>query len=436
MATLHLRFDAAKEVVNAELAVFARDVMNVLGKMDSSSSEALQLMEDLLILAQQCIEMSSTDFRAKCELIVQDLTEKRQQCQTGGLVKWFFTRVLFILTRCTRLLMFQKEREPIDESSLHKFKKCLDSIPAVETSWAHNHGVSDSDSEYDLRHDAGHKFAGQTSSIPEDRLKSSESANQSGIASNKNVIIIEEKLQLQENQINSCSEEQQVNQVAGRISRKLANSSSCLSSHEQEHYNDGNDSAICRICEEIVPISHLESHSYICAYADKCELNCLDLDERLLKLSEILEQIAESCNLSFQPPVGSPENSKVQTTSSAINSEGCSPKLSECRSKSLEGMFEDIHEMDTACIDDSHLNAIHIKSRFGVMLSSHPASSSAGSMTSVSSTNTPRAGHFDSFWVERNNASELEDVQQVSLLQLLIFYTKNHISFYHVEARL
>ncbi|KAK3231583.1 hypothetical protein Dsin_003464 [Dipteronia sinensis] len=415
--TLHSKFDAAKEVVNSELASFSGDVMNVLEKMDSSFSEGHKMVEDLLNLAQQCIEMSSSLFRVKCELIVQDLTEKRQQCQSG-LVKWLFTRMLFILTRCTRLLMFRKEREPIDEKSLHKFKKCLESIPAVETSWEHNPGIADSDYDLYQRCDAKQKFLGQNkiSSVPEDRFSSSrpsEPADQSGITSRKNSVGIDEKLPPQKTQINSCSEEQQVHQVDGRFVTKSANDSSCHSLHEQEHCTDGSDSVICRICEEIVPISHLESHSYICAYADKCELNCLDLDERLLKLSEILEQIAECCSLSFHPSVGSPENSRLQTTTSGLISEGYSPKISEWRNKGLEGMFEDIHEMDTACIDDSHLNSINLKGHFGVKLSSQRASSSTGSITSVSSTNTPRTGHFDSFWLEHNNPSELEDVQQM-----------------------
>ncbi|KAI9200017.1 hypothetical protein LWI28_001562 [Acer negundo] len=412
--TLHSKFDAAKEVVNSELASFSIDVMDVLEKMDSSFSEGHKMVEDLLNLAQQCIEMNSSLFRVKCELIVQDLTENRQQCQSG-LFKWLFTRMLFILTRCTRLLMFRKEREPIDEKSLHKFKKCLESIPAVETSWEHNPGISDSDYDLYKRCDAKLKCLGQNkiSSVPEDQLSSSEPADQSGITSSKNSVGIEEKLPPQKTQINYCSEEQQVHQVNDRFVTKSANDSSCHSLHEQEQCTDGSDSIICRICEEIVPISHLESHSYICAYADKCELNCLDLDERLLKLSEILEQIAECCSSSFHPSVGSPENSRLPITTSGLISEGYSPKISEWRNKGLEGMFEDIHEMDTACIDDSHPNAINLKGHFGVKLSSHGASSSTGSITSVSSTNTPRTGHFDSFWLEHNNPSELEDVQQM-----------------------
>ncbi|KAK8678473.1 hypothetical protein V6N13_143971 [Hibiscus sabdariffa] len=71
--SLHSRFDAAKEVIDTELATFAADVMDVL----QSSDHRL-----LISGAQQCVKMNSSEFRVKCETIVQDLTEKRQQCQT------------------------------------------------------------------------------------------------------------------------------------------------------------------------------------------------------------------------------------------------------------------------------------------------------------------------------------------------------------------
>lgn len=415
MDTLHSRFDAAKEVVNSELATFAKDVMNVLEKMDSPSSEGKEMLEDLLILAQQCIEMTSCLFRANCEAIVQDLTEKRQQCQVG-LVKWLSTRMLFILTRCTRLLLFQKESEPIAEKSLHKFKKCLESVPAVETSWVPSPGTTESDLDYASYQKANgkKKISGQqkVSTVPEiSDCSCSESLDHT--SENKSVFI-EQNLPPQKSQHYSRMQEQQSHLVEGRIVE--VTKSNCGSPHEQGQSLDGSDSVICRICEEVVPISHLESHSYICAYADKCELNCLDVDERLLKLSEILEQISESCNSSSHPILGSPENSRTQTMNSAITYDGYSPKISEWRNKGVEGMFEDIHEMDTACIDDSHLGSLNLRGHLGLKLSGYGASSSTGSMTSVSSTNTPKAGHFDPFWLERNHPAELEDVQQVSLL--------------------
>ncbi|TYI82261.1 hypothetical protein E1A91_D05G210300v1 [Gossypium mustelinum] len=322
--SLHSRFDAAKEVVDTELATFAGDVMDVLQTIDSSSPEGRKMAEDLLLLAQQCVEMTCTEFRLKCETIVQDLTEKRQQCQTV-LVKWLCTRMLFILTRCTRLLQFQKEKEPIDENSLNKFKKCLESIPAVEMSWSLTSEVADSHSANAVHQKAGgeHNLQGQNK-VP----LFPEPGGQNGITSGK----------------------------------------------------------------------------------DKCALNCIDVDECLVKLAEILELIIESRNLNS---IGSPENSRMQNLSSAVTSEGYSPKISEWRNKGVEGMFEDIHEMDTASIEDSHLASIDFKGHLGMRLGNHGAASSTGSMTSLSSTNTPRGSHFDSFWLERNNPSELEDVQQM-----------------------
>lgn len=46
-------------------------------------------------------------------------------------MKQLFTRMLFILTRCTRLLNLQNGKI-INRDSIYKFKQCLDSISAVE----------------------------------------------------------------------------------------------------------------------------------------------------------------------------------------------------------------------------------------------------------------------------------------------------------------
>ncbi|XP_065626982.1 probable serine/threonine protein kinase IRE4 isoform X2 [Quercus suber] len=413
LGSLHSRFDAAKEVVNVELASLAGDVMDVVEKIDSSPEEQT-MADDLLILAKMCTEMASSEFRVKCETIVQELTEKRHQCQTG-MLKWSFTRMLFILTRCTRLLQFQRDREPIDAKSLKKLKKCLESVPAVETSWVPNPRVTDSGSDYALnqKHDVKHELQRENklSSVPEASCYSStEPDDENDRILRKDSVVLEQRFPIQNSQTNLLSLVRQFHQFDGI--GKSANNSISGSFHEQEQSADGSDSVICRICEEIVPTCHLESHSYICAYADKCDLSYPDLDERLIKLGEILEQIIESRNTSFHASYGSPESLRTQTTNLAIASEGCSPKISEWRNKGVEGMFEDIHEMDTACIDDSH-PPMNLKGHLGVKLGNHGASSSTGSMTSVSSTNTPRAGHFDSWWLGHNNPSELEDVQQM-----------------------
>ncbi|KAA8537649.1 hypothetical protein F0562_027257 [Nyssa sinensis] len=418
LGSLRSRFDAAKEVVNAELAYFDGEVMEVLQKNDSSSPEGQKMAEDLLILAQQCIQMTSSEFRAKCEIIVQDLTEKRKQCQTG-LLKWLLTRMLFILTRCTRLLHFERDSEPINEKSLHKFKKCLESIPSVEMSWLPNPGNADSGSGYvlNLMGNGKSEFQGQNEApnLTEPTwFRSEVPSEEYNTTSGKDSTVIEQKLPSQNSQIDMLSDIQQYHQIDEDFHGDRINKSSRGSFHDQEQSFDGSDSVVCRICEEVVPTSHLESHSYICAYADKCDLKSLDVDERLLRLAELLEQIIESRNLTVNASYDSPENSRIQNLNSANPSEVCSPKISEWHSKGLEGMFEDLHEMDTACIDDSHLaTTINLRGHMGMKLSHCAPPSSTGSMTSLSSTNTPRTGHFDFFWLEHNNPSELEDVEQM-----------------------
>ncbi|XP_065880657.1 probable serine/threonine protein kinase IRE4 isoform X2 [Euphorbia lathyris] len=427
LGSLDSRFDAAKEVVNAELANFVCEVVDFLDKMDSSLQEELIMAEDLLILAQLCMEMTCSQFRVKCELFVQDLTEKRQQCQSG-LLKWLFTRMLFILTRCTRLLQFQKVCDPIDEKSLQKFKKCLESVPSVDMNWVATYEIDDSDPGNSLnqKDDVKQKVQGENNicSPPEAICRSSQEPDQSGLISGKD-INLEQKLPSQKLKNETLVQVQQFCQADKSSIRKSMNDSivslneqeQCLgdSFQEQEQFLDGSelDTAICRICENAVPISHLESHSYICAYADKCDLKCLVIDERLSNLAEILEQIVESRNMNFHSSCESPENIRPQSTNSVTTAEVYSPKISEWRNKGVEGMFEDIHEMETAYIDDSHLPPVNLKGHLGIRLCNYGAHSSTGSMTSVSSTNTPRAGHFDSFWLEHNSPSELEDVQQM-----------------------
>lgn len=392
MGSLHSRFDVAKEIVDKKLDDFVIDVEENMEKMDPSCPEDRETAEELLKLAQTCIEMTSAQLRATCESIVQDLTKKMKQCQ-AGLVKWFVSQLLFILTHCTRVVMFQKETEPIDENSFRKFKECLENIPALETNWVSTSRVDD----------AGKKFKKQDK-------ESLESEATLGFG-------------MPDDQSNNAAREGYgASKQGSRFNSKVVEQRSYLSNEYQDKMpNDpsgkelgGWDSVICRICEEEVTLSHLEPHSYICAYADKCEINCLDVDERLLKLEEILEQIIDSrSSNSFHPQAGGLENSVLQK--SGVASEGCSPKVNEWRNKGVEGMFEDLHEMDTAFIDESNTFPINLKSHVGAKFCHHGTSSSTGSITSVSSTNTPRTSHFDSYWLERHSP-EQEDLQLVSFL--------------------
>ncbi|KAL3505283.1 hypothetical protein ACH5RR_035124 [Cinchona calisaya] len=417
LRSLHSRFDAAKEVVNTELGCFSKELVEVLQDNDSLSLDGRRMAEQLLILAEQCIEMAASKFRTKCEEIVQDLTAKRQQCQ-AGILKWLLTRMLFILTRCTRLLHFEKDAEPVDGKSLHKFQECLESIPSVDVHWFVNQDMVGSEPsfpfklKYDSKSNLQERNRGYTLFQPSQR-RSEATVQQSDAMFPKDFRITEQ---------NSPSESfgvlpnvQELDELGGKFNGKSTNRNSYKPFQEQEQCVDESHLVICRICEEPVPIIHLESHSYICVYADKCDLNSLDVNERLLRLAELLEQLVESRNLNIIAADESPENSRMQMADSAVAAEVSSPQVNEFRRRGMEEMFEDLHEMETAGIEDSHIASfINSKGYLGSRLNLYGPPSSTGSMTSASSTNTPRAGSFDLFWLDHNNPSELEDAKQMA----------------------
>ncbi|PIA55663.1 hypothetical protein AQUCO_00700166v1 [Aquilegia coerulea] len=431
LGSLRSRFDAAKTVVNAELAVFVEDLKDVLGKESCSPSQDSNEANNLMILAQKCTEMTSAKLREECGIIVQDLAEKRQQCQ-AGVIKQLYTRLLFILTRCTRLLQFEKDSEPIDEKSFHKFKRCLDSIPCVEMNWMAKTNVANSGikNSMDKKDSAIGQTQGKNTGFVDPERNSSmaeEPQHESDTAPRKDSVALAQKSLYHNNEVDVQSSnngiavfDSQSHQVDSGLPEKQLLKQSCGLLNEHDRSSDDYCTVLCRICEEVVPASHLESHSYVCAYAEKCDLQSSDMDERLTKLADVLEQIIDSCSLSHHASCNSPDLVRMQTTNSAYSAYSAfgsdqSPKIMEWHSKGVEGMFEDLHEMDTACIDESHLgSSSNLKSYLGMKLGHHGGPSSSGSMTSISSTNTPRASQFDLFWLEHNNAEEMEDVHQMT----------------------
>lgn len=80
-------------------------------------------------------------------------------------------------------------------------------------------------------------------------------------------------------------------------------------------------------------------------------------------------------------------------------------------------MFDDIHEMDTASIDDPLTPASgYWKSLLTMKLGSYFPSSSNESLTPASSATTPRSTHSDLFWLEHDTTTELEDLNQIAEL--------------------
>lgn len=157
LEALDQKFNAAKEEVNTELQTFTREVQEMIDKsappkqsagtpegtstllgffsgggrrasrgVEESGSRRnsfggtatspevdVPALEKLLDTAKQCQAMSAESFRIECEALVAKLDAGRKDLPVGAL-KRLHTRLLFILTRCTRLLQFQKEGFAID----------------------------------------------------------------------------------------------------------------------------------------------------------------------------------------------------------------------------------------------------------------------------------------------------------------------------------
>nr|XP_048330742.1 uncharacterized protein LOC125422684 [Ziziphus jujuba var. spinosa] len=119
LVVIRAKFDKAKEEVNSDLAIFAADLVGILEKNVDTHPEWQETIEDLLILARSCAMTSPADFWLQCEGIFEELDDRRQELPPGTL-KQLHTRMLFILTRCTRLLQFHKESGLAeDEHVLH-----------------------------------------------------------------------------------------------------------------------------------------------------------------------------------------------------------------------------------------------------------------------------------------------------------------------------
>lgn len=108
MVAIRAKFDKLKQEVNFDLGAFAGDLVGILEKTSVPHPEWREGLEDLLVVARLCAKMPPAEFWLKCEGIVQSLDDRRQELQMGVL-KQAHTRLLFILTRCTRLVQFQKE---------------------------------------------------------------------------------------------------------------------------------------------------------------------------------------------------------------------------------------------------------------------------------------------------------------------------------------
>ena len=160
IGSIRTKFVPLKEEVDSELGVFAGDLVGALERGDEPDEERRLALEDLLVAAQRCAEMSPEELWARCEGIVQGLDDRRQELP-AGFPKQAHTRILFILTRCTRLLQFCKELAA--DEGLLRVAEVLDRVLASFESRGFSGERASSSSESDASsfpnaaadHDAG-----------------------------------------------------------------------------------------------------------------------------------------------------------------------------------------------------------------------------------------------------------------------------------------
>lgn len=362
LEALQVRFNTAKEEADVELAVFAADLIEILNTCNDSLVDWKEKIEDLLILARGCVIMSACDFQKQCESIVQELDDKLHELPMGFL-KQLHTRVLFILTRCTRLLQFHKATGTQEEGSFEKVQRCLRGVPSFERVWVEEKGRN-------LERDS---LKQQSGSFVSKIFKSENGENKTYV--NRRDVLPEADC-LDPFKPSFASSNESLLSTSKPVSKLLSTSKPLSKGTEEKTILEEPDQFICRICEEEVPTLHLEAHSTLCAFADACDGNGLSVNERLINMADILGKISE---------VGDkPDVFKFLKWNLHDGSNNSSPKSSDLHGKVMDA-----------------------RSNQGV------ASSSAGSLTPRSSITTPRTSQLDLLWAEHSMSIESEDVQQI-----------------------
>lgn len=466
LVVIRAKFDKAKEEVNNDLAIFAADLVGILEKNADSHPEWQETIEDLLVLARSCAITSPGEFWLQCESIVQELDDRRQELPPG-MLKQLHTRMLFILTRCTRLLQFHKESLAEDEHVIHLRKSSIlhpaekrippsmgrepKSSSAAKASKAASARKSYSQEQRGLDWKRDHvirpeKFlpppADDTSKNLESPLVRNRIASWKKLPSppgksTKEAAQLKEqnegKIEFFKTVINRM--EISDADVASAKPPELPSAKDSLE-HSSKHQHkvswgywgdqqntSDESSIICRICEEEVPTSNVEDHSRICAIADRCDQNGLSVNERLVRISETLEKMMESFALKdIQHVVGSPDVAKVSNSSVTEESDILSPKLSDLSRRGSEDMLDCFPETDNPVFMDDMkgLPSMTCKTRFGPKSDQGMTTSSAGSMTPRSPLLTPRTSQIDLLLAGKGAYSEHDDVPQVFTLSYLV----------------
>lgn len=456
---IRTKFDKAKEEVDADLHIFAADLVGILEKNADTHPEWQETIEDLLVLARSCAMTSPGEFWLQCEGIVQDLDDRRQELPMGTL-KQLHTRMLFILTRCTRLLQFHKESGLAEDEHVFHLRQSLQPADKQVPPGPEKDGKMPLDVKA-LKAPSTRKFYSQEQSewkkdsasgnlqpsIPEitksvdksldfaasrNRMASWKKFPSPTGKSPKEAVSVKEEStdnimqtsKTLENRRGMGDAELATNKVPEPPPSKEAHVSPTLPKHQHKpswgYWGDqpsvsDESSIICRICEEEVPTLHVEDHSRICAIADRCDQKGLRVNERLITIADTLEKLMESFSAKdIQHSAGSPDGAKVSNSSVTEESELVSPKYSDWSRRGSEDMLECFADADNTTMDDMKvLPSMSCRTRFGPKSDQGMTTSSAGSMTPRSPLMTPRTSPIDLLLSGKGAFSEHGDLPQV-----------------------
>ncbi|CAN6925618.1 hypothetical protein HID58_043816 [Brassica napus] len=458
LVLIRAKFDKAKEEVNSDLAVFAADLVGVLEKNAESHPEWEETFEDLLILARSCAMTSPGDFWLQCEGIVQDLDDRRQELPPGVL-KQLHTRMLFILTRCTRLLQFHKESWGEEEQAvqlrqsrvLHSIEKLPPTGAGRSSSAAKILKIPSSTKKAFSQEQRGLEWKGDVvvRSVPPisppenyvpnesespaniDRMSSWKKLPSPALKTVKEAPASEEQNDIKLEPPNMVRNGQPSDDTAVSV----LNCPPAKDSHEQSPKHRHNiswgywgeqpliseeSSIMCRICEEEVPTTHVEDHSRICTLADKYDQKGLSVDERLMAIAGTLDKIAETFR--YKDSLAAAESPDAMKVSNSNLTEECnvlSPRLSDWSRRGSEDMLDCLPETDNSVfMDDMRgLPLMSCKTRFGSKSDlGGMATSSASSMTPRSPIPTPRPDPIEMILGGKGTFHDHDDIPQMSEL--------------------
>lgn len=453
MAT-RMKFDRLKEEVNSDLGVFAGDLVGTLEKTSDSHPEWKESLEDLLVVARRCAKMPACEFWVKCEGIVQNLDDRRQELSMG-IPKQAHTRLLFILTRCTRLVQFHKESGYEEDhilglhqlSDLGVYPEHMLEFTDLDTSGQLSGGKEVSEQQRKKSHgqeksslkmkqdQVGKDLCNENEIAEVDTAKSCDSTTSSfRMSSWKKLPSAAERNRkghdtADKNSKDRAEQSQAKDETPGTetletpsvhppSSRTKNTSWPFWGDHQSVTYEN---SMICRICEVEIPVVHVEEHSRICTIADRCDLKGLTVNERLERVEETLDKILESWTPKSTPkstdtPRESFEATRVSTSSIHEDIYNFSPKHSSHSRQCSDDMLDCVPDVVNAFLleDLSALHDVSCETHFKLTTpDTGTKTSSGGSLTPRSPLLTPRTSQIELLLSGRRRITELENYHQV-----------------------